>query len=85
MSSGFSVAVSCGIGAETQALEVSLGEGIGAGCVGTARGAKEQCTTGGGAVCIGLRRGRHSRGNPGEGPDPQERQGTILGRGEEDS
>ena len=35
-----------GLGAETQVLEVSLEERTGAGCVGSALGAKEQCATG---------------------------------------
>ena len=40
-----------GLGTETQAPEVSSGEGTRIGCMGTAQGAREQCATGWGAKC----------------------------------
>ena len=54
-----------------------LGAELRVGCVGTALGAKEHGATGGGVEC-------HGRENMGEDLGPQEKQGAICWRGQEE-
>ena len=66
-----------------QALEVSSGKRTRVGCVWTASGAKELCTTGWEEWCAmvwGVE--YHGRGNQGGGLGLQEKQGAIVGESE---
>jgi len=57
------------------------GRGLGLAVPVTARGAKEKCCMGRDQYTTGWRGEFHGRENLGEGPGPQERQGSLLGRG----
>ena len=62
------------LGTETQDPKVSSGKRTRIGYVEVAWGARQQCAMGWGVEC-------HSQGNPGGGLGPQEKQGTIVGKG----
>ena len=71
-----------GLGTETQASEVSSGKRSRVASGETARGAREQCATGGGMVWYGLGSGTPWQREPRRKSCPQDKQGTIVGESE---